>query len=150
MELNNNKEIDIFHNYLRYEHLAKLGRVHKLSLTDCSFLFEKVPFYNFESSFAFSEYNHCSMYLLSQFDSLVDLDLSGCLNSHKLSLKFMQELEVMRRKRLLNYTIKRLNLSRNSISAKEIRSFVCNILYIFKNLATLNIRSLVRFEQNYV
>ena len=65
MDLNNNKEIDLFHNYLRYGHIAKLGKVKKMYMTDCYFLFEKVPFYNFESSFAFSEYNHCSMFLFS-------------------------------------------------------------------------------------
>ncbi|EAS03964.2 transmembrane protein, putative (macronuclear) [Tetrahymena thermophila SB210] len=150
MQVSNYQELDILHNYLRHEYIGKFTKVKKFYLQNCQFLFDTIPYYDFNSKYSLLEYNHFSLFLLTQFENIILLDLTGCLNSKKFSKKFLQELDIMRRKKLFNSTIKSLNISKNLISAEEIRDCVCNILFLFKNLQILQMRSLVHYEQNYV
>ncbi|KAL4442354.1 hypothetical protein ABPG74_005695 [Tetrahymena malaccensis] len=150
MQVSNYQELDILHNYLRHEYIGKFTKVKKFYLQNCRFLFDAIPYYDFNSKYSLLEYNHFSLFLLTQFENITLLDLTGCLSLKKLSKKFLQELDIMRKKKLFNYTIKNLNISRNLIHAEEIRDCVCNILYLFKNLQTLQMRSLVHYEQDYV
>ncbi|KAL4462391.1 hypothetical protein ABPG72_010039 [Tetrahymena utriculariae] len=150
MQVSNYQELDILHNYLRHQYIGKFTKVKKFYLQNCQFLFDVIPYYDFNSKYSLLEYNHFSLFLFTQFENIILLDLTGCLSLKKYSKKFLQELDVMRKKKLFNYTIKNLNISKNLISAEEIRDCVCNILFLFKNLQILSMRSLVHYEQNYV